>query len=260
MGSLPPLTADAIALTEKKMDMTLDDIIQMSKKTKPKTRKQRTSNKSQRPFPNKYGARDGASKAHVQQSVAARSSALRQAKLAEMRSRNGNNQFPAVKEAARRIAVARSVQWNKRRNAQFSVPINRPLPMVSFANKVNGTVKQRPQTLDSLFANMKEQRLRAQAQAGGRQNGVRQVGGRQNGGRQVIGRQNGGRPIGGRQNGGRPTNFANKQTNFGNQNGGRPTNFANKQTNFGEFGGYQRNRQGNFGGYQRNFPPRQRSN
>ncbi|GLJ26149.1 hypothetical protein SUGI_0501360 [Cryptomeria japonica] len=91
MGSLPPLTADEIALTEKKMDMTLDDIIQMSKKTKPKTRKQRTSNKSQRPFPNKYGARDGASKAHVQQSVAARSSALRQAKLAKMRSRNGNN-------------------------------------------------------------------------------------------------------------------------------------------------------------------------
>ncbi|GLJ47671.1 hypothetical protein SUGI_1006820 [Cryptomeria japonica] len=39
---------------------------------------------------------DGASKAHVQQSVAARSSALRQAKLVDMRSRNGNNQFPAV--------------------------------------------------------------------------------------------------------------------------------------------------------------------
>ncbi|GLJ38874.1 hypothetical protein SUGI_0792510 [Cryptomeria japonica] len=104
MGSLPPLTANAIALTEKKMDMTL-----VLRTYEP------VQNKSQRPFPNKYGARDGVSKAHVQQLVAARSSALRQAKLADMRSRNGNNQFPAMKEAARRIAVARSVQWNKRR-------------------------------------------------------------------------------------------------------------------------------------------------
>ncbi|GLJ27205.1 hypothetical protein SUGI_0533400 [Cryptomeria japonica] len=103
MGSLPPLTADAIALTEKKMDMTL-----VLRTYGP------VQNKSQRPFPNKYGARDGASKAHIQQSMAARSSTLRQAKLTEMRSRNGNNQFLAVKEAARRIVVARSVQWNKR--------------------------------------------------------------------------------------------------------------------------------------------------
>ncbi|RYR10410.1 hypothetical protein Ahy_B05g078866 [Arachis hypogaea] len=34
-----PLTTEAIALTEKKMDMTLDDIIKMSKNKK--TRKQR---------------------------------------------------------------------------------------------------------------------------------------------------------------------------------------------------------------------------
>ncbi|KAH9330369.1 hypothetical protein KI387_002477, partial [Taxus chinensis] len=168
MGSLPPLTADAIALTEKKMDMTLDDIIKMSKKTKPKARKQRSSNKNQRPNPIKFGARDNASKAQVQQSIAARSSALRQGKLAEMRSRNGNNHFPAVKEAARRVAVGRSLQWNKRRNGPFSVQSNRPFPVLS-STKVNGPVKQRPQTLDSLFANMKEQRLRAQAQAGGRQ-------------------------------------------------------------------------------------------
>lgn len=104
-------------------------------------------------------------------------------------------------------------------------------------SKVNGPVKQRPQTLDSLFANMKEQRLRAQAQAGVRQNGGRPNSLRQYGG----GRQNGGgRQIVGRHNGGR-------------QSGGRPNNFANKQMNFG-------NRQVNYGGYQRNFPPHQRSN
>lgn len=36
MASMPVITADTIALTEKKMDMTLDDIIKMSKKNQSK--------------------------------------------------------------------------------------------------------------------------------------------------------------------------------------------------------------------------------
>eukprot|EP01018_Ginkgo_biloba_P023804 Gb_22576 [translate_table: standard] len=130
MGSLPPVTTEAIALTEKKMDMTLDDIIKMSKKTTVKAKSQRTSNKSQRVF-SKYRARDNISKANIQRSINAKSSAMRQGKLAELRSRNGPNQLIAVKEAARRAAVApiraRTVQWNKRRccsiyNHEISLP------------------------------------------------------------------------------------------------------------------------------------------
>lgn len=169
MGSLPPVTTEAIALTEKKMDMTLDDIIKMSKKTTVKAKSQRTSNKSQRVF-SKYRARDNISKANIQRSINAKSSAMRQGKLAELRSRNGPNQLIAVKEAARRAAVApiraRTVQWNKRRSAPLMPQISRPFNVSS--PKINGTVKQRPSTLDSLFANMKEQRMRAQAQTGGR--------------------------------------------------------------------------------------------
>lgn len=197
MASMPVITADTIALTEKKMDMTLDDIIKMSKKTSQKTRKQQTSNKSQRAIANKYGATNTVSKVRVQQSVAARSSALRQGKLAELRSRNGTNQLAAVKEAARRAAVTpirtTPAQWKKRRNGPLITQGSRPFSVVS-STKVNAPVKQRPQTLDSLFANMKEQRMRAQqAQTGGRQ-----------------------------------TNFATQQRNFG----GWQRNFFGYQRNF----------------------------
>jgi hypothetical protein len=36
-----PLTSEAIAITEKKMDMALEDIIKLSKNTKTKPKKQR---------------------------------------------------------------------------------------------------------------------------------------------------------------------------------------------------------------------------
>ncbi|KAL5715128.1 hypothetical protein ACHQM5_016997 [Ranunculus cassubicifolius] len=51
-----PLTSEAIALTEKKMDMTLEEIIKMNKKPAAKAAKvtkatnHRTSNKSQKPL------------------------------------------------------------------------------------------------------------------------------------------------------------------------------------------------------------------
>ncbi|MBA0768791.1 hypothetical protein Gotri_017571, partial [Gossypium trilobum] len=124
-----PLTSEAIALTEKKMDMTLgellavcallscsfdekrfsnflffsldlDDIIKMSKTSSNKTKKQQR-NKGQKPFNN--AAKVKALK--VQQYMDSRSS-VRQGFLAQRRSNIPGNQFPLAAEAARRAAVA----------------------------------------------------------------------------------------------------------------------------------------------------------
>ncbi|XVF10402.1 hypothetical protein REPUB_Repub07fG0179800 [Reevesia pubescens] len=77
-----PLTTEAIALTEKKMDMTLDDIIKMSKNTSNKGKMlRRVPNKSQKPVSN--AAKEKAFK--VQQYMDSRSS-LRQGVLAQRRS------------------------------------------------------------------------------------------------------------------------------------------------------------------------------
>ncbi|XP_019054425.1 PREDICTED: uncharacterized protein LOC104604010 isoform X2 [Nelumbo nucifera] len=166
-----PLTSEAIALTEKKMDMTLDDIIKMSKKSTSKTKKQRAPNKSQKLFSGGAAPQGNASK--VRRYMDSRSS-LRQGVLAQRRSNFQGDQFPLTTEAARKAAAApirnrainnrnRVVNWNKprigarplqRRTTEggFSVKQQQPAKVVP---------KQRPQTLDSLFANMKEQRMRA---------------------------------------------------------------------------------------------------
>ncbi|KAK4803762.1 hypothetical protein SAY86_003579 [Trapa natans] len=47
-----PMTKEALALTEKKMDMALDDIIKMSKTKTAKGKRDRVTNKSQRSFNN----------------------------------------------------------------------------------------------------------------------------------------------------------------------------------------------------------------
>uniref|UniRef100_A0A453PF24 Uncharacterized protein n=1 Tax=Aegilops tauschii subsp. strangulata TaxID=200361 RepID=A0A453PF24_AEGTS len=47
-----PLTAEAIAFTEKKMDMTLEDIIKMSKKKGPAGKKAPRQQVKKRPFQN----------------------------------------------------------------------------------------------------------------------------------------------------------------------------------------------------------------
>ncbi|KAK9009896.1 hypothetical protein V6N11_036419 [Hibiscus sabdariffa] len=111
-----PLTSEAIALTEKKMDMTLDDIIKMSKNPSIKGNKQqqqqrRISNKSQRPMNN--AAKDKAFK--VQQYMNSRAS-LRQGVLAQRRSNFQGDRFPFAVEAARRAAVApfRNRAFNRR--------------------------------------------------------------------------------------------------------------------------------------------------
>ncbi|XVE64679.1 hypothetical protein DITRI_Ditri07aG0120300 [Diplodiscus trichospermus] len=184
-----PLTSETIALTEKKMDMTLDDIIKMSKNTSNKAKKQRrVPNKFQKPLSN--AAREKAFK--VRQYMDSRSS-LRQGVLAQRRSNFQGNRFPFAAEAARRAAVApfRVRAFNGSRVANLNKPrIGAPPVQRRAANggsavkhqqqheqQGNVVTKQRPQTLDSLFANMKEQRMKAlsrqnnslQRNGGGRQ-------------------------------------------------------------------------------------------
>ncbi|XP_039050710.1 uncharacterized protein LOC120191914 [Hibiscus syriacus] len=174
-----PLTSEAISLTEKKMDMTLDDIIKMSKNTSNKGKKQqqrRIPNKSQRPVRN--GAKDKAFK--VQQYMNSRAS-LRQGVLAQRRSNFQGNRFPFAAEAAQRAAVApfRNRPFNSRRVANLNKP-RTGAPLVQRAanggfaamlpqqqprqqqeeGQGNTVTNQKPKTLDSLFANMKEERMR----------------------------------------------------------------------------------------------------
>ncbi|XP_031280908.1 uncharacterized protein LOC116139370 isoform X2 [Pistacia vera] len=166
-----PLTTEAIALTEKKMDMSLDDIIKMSKNpaaTKPKQQR-RPPNKSQKSFNN--AVQDKALK--VRQHMGSRSS-VRQGVLAQRRSNFQNNHFPLANEAARKAVVAPvrnrafngSMVTNKMKRARVgAMPVQRKVANGGFVAKSlqqdNGGPKQlRPQTLDSLFANMKEQRMR----------------------------------------------------------------------------------------------------
>ncbi|KAA8528229.1 hypothetical protein F0562_035520 [Nyssa sinensis] len=174
-----PLTNETIALTEKKMDMTLDDIIKMSKSTTTKAKKERVSNRSQKFLKNAGQEKS----AMVRQFMDSRST-LRQAALAQRRSSFQGNQFPLATEAARKAVVApirnrafnqsRAVSVNKLRVG--APPVQRKAANGGFAVKprqVKAVLKQRPQTLDSLFANMKEQRMRilSQQNNGRRQNG-----------------------------------------------------------------------------------------
>ncbi|KAM1258821.1 hypothetical protein ACFX13_039108 [Malus domestica] len=174
-----PLTTEAIALTEKKMDMTLEDIIKMSKVAPKGKNQRRASNKSQN-FA-KVAAQDKPTK--LRRFMDSRSS-IRQGVLAQRRSNFQRNQFPIAAEAARKAAVApprnrafnrnRVPNWKPRAGAPFD---QRRVANVGFGNKLqlpqqqqhqhprqqeNALPKQRPQTLDLLFANMKEQRMRAQ--------------------------------------------------------------------------------------------------
>ncbi|EPS61520.1 hypothetical protein M569_13277 [Genlisea aurea] len=96
-----PLTTEAIALTEKKMDMSLDDIIKMSKNNTTKHKKQRVSNRNQNVFNN--AAQNKSLKA--QRFMDTRSS-LRQGALAQRRSNFKDNQFSFTAEAAKKAAVA----------------------------------------------------------------------------------------------------------------------------------------------------------
>ncbi|KAF6140788.1 hypothetical protein GIB67_042201 [Kingdonia uniflora] len=173
--AMKPLTEKAIAITEKKMDMTLDDIIKMSKGGTSKAKKPRASNKSQKPF-NSSTSQGNSGK--LRRFMDSRSS-LRQGALAQRRSNFQGNQFPLAKEFARKAAAApiRNKPLNHNRmanNRSYSLlagcRVAAPMVQVKVAERgfsrkmyqAKVQPKRTLQTLDSLFANMKEQRMRSQ--------------------------------------------------------------------------------------------------
>ncbi|KAL1552742.1 hypothetical protein AAHA92_13506 [Salvia divinorum] len=169
------------------MDMALDDIIKMSKTNSMKPKKQRVSNRGQ-----KFVSNAGQDRFVKGRNFMDTRSSLRQGALAQRRSNFQGNQFPASSEAARKAAVApiRHKDFNQRR----ALNVTKPRAVATTVQKVaangggftvkrpfqqaNIAPKQKPQTLDSLFANMKEQRMRVLSQQsnGARRNGS---GGRQ---------------------------------------------------------------------------------
>ncbi|KAI3862468.1 hypothetical protein MKX03_011556 [Papaver bracteatum] len=183
--TLKPLTSEAIALTEKKMDMTLDQIIKMSKKPTQRggLKNHRLPNKNQRfglGSLQGHGGRGNPMK--VRQFMDSRSS-LRQGALAQRRSSfQGNNHFPLAAEVAKKagVAPARNVRpfnrtrlgnWNKQRTgAPQSIQRTAEVGFVNkqhqgqfqFQARMVAQPRQKG-TLDSLFANMKEQRMRMQS-------------------------------------------------------------------------------------------------
>ncbi|CAN6444705.1 unnamed protein product [Victoria cruziana] len=179
MAAKPALTNEAIALTEKKIDMTLDDIIKMSKKPISRGKNARISNKK-RGFINNGTSQTRAS--NLKRFADSRST-LRQGVLAQKRSNfNADTQFPLAVEAARKVVNEpvrlRVPNWRRIRQmpaAQRKVgQISSPYPAKGV--QPSNVPKGRPQTLDSLFANMKEQRLiRARAMTLNGQAGRRRV-------------------------------------------------------------------------------------
>ncbi|KAJ6933760.1 hypothetical protein NC651_008989 [Populus alba x Populus x berolinensis] len=174
MMAIKPLTHDEIANTEKKLDMPLDDIVKMSKSTAKPKKQQRAPIKNQKMFNN-----PAHEKALKMQRYMNSRPLVRQAALAQRRSNFQRNQFPLTSEAARKAAVARfhnrsfgrnfMANANNARAGGFTV--QRRAANGGFAMKSpprpnqqqqqgDGGAKQRPQTLDSLFANMKEQRMK----------------------------------------------------------------------------------------------------
>ncbi|KAI0488132.1 hypothetical protein KFK09_027959 [Dendrobium nobile] len=148
------LSTATIALTEKKMDMALDDIIKMSKKASFKGKQaSRTTNKSQR-FMNDRGIQRNSK---VQRFMNSRSS-IRQGLLSQRRTSFKRNQFPVTTAAARRGAGAtirnRVAYPSKQRFAAASMRRD-----AGDGNIVRKD-KQKPKTLDALFSDLKEQRIR----------------------------------------------------------------------------------------------------
>ncbi|CAH9141375.1 unnamed protein product [Cuscuta epithymum] len=191
--TVKPLTTDAIALTEKKMDMSLDDIIKMSKNDSLKHRngKQGVSNSSQKFYNNVAADKSAKFKRFTETR-----SSLRQENLAQRRTSFHDNHFPLTAQAARKAAVAPIHNRGFSRSRAVSMNVQRvaaPLAHRNFSSKDDVFVKQKYpqdkvkpvtrqkklQTLDSMFASMKEQRMKKLSK-----NWVNAP--RRNGGRQTI--------------------------------------------------------------------------
>ncbi|KAJ7952151.1 Ribosome maturation factor [Quillaja saponaria] len=177
------------------MSMALDAIIEMNRKTSSRAKKQQRVPNKNKKFSNSL-AQDKSAKLRPFYGLK-----LFRGFFAKRRSHFQGNQFPVAAEVARKAAVAplhnrasnssRIANWNK---ARVSVPLgqrraaNRPFtakplplpeqqqPQQMQRQEVNAVPKQRPQTLDSLFANMKEQRMRVQSR---QNNSVPRIGGGQ---------------------------------------------------------------------------------
>ncbi|KAK1430645.1 hypothetical protein QVD17_13537 [Tagetes erecta] len=168
-----PLTNAAIEMTEKKMDMSLDDIIKMSKNgtglNKPK--KQRIFNKNQK-FSNNVVQDKSMKLRHFMDNR----STLRQGAFGQRRTNFQGNQFSYAAEAARKAAVApvRNSNFNRNQAVTSYRPraVGRPAQnrasigggVAVMKKQRNVAPKQKAQTLDSLFANMKEQRMKVLSQ------------------------------------------------------------------------------------------------
>ncbi|CAL9763919.1 unnamed protein product [Musa acuminata subsp. burmannicoides] len=166
-----PLTTEAIALTEKKMDMTLDDIIKMSKKNPMKGKR------PQRPPIKSQGFQNGNAShgnTRMQRFIDSRSS-IRQGILAKRRSNFHSDKFPITTEVAQKAAVMPVSNRRINRNGPrvTATTIQRKGYDNGFNVKDKAIAKQKPQTLDALFANMKEQRMRLMSQKVNHENAVR---------------------------------------------------------------------------------------
>ncbi|TVU06341.1 hypothetical protein EJB05_49550, partial [Eragrostis curvula] len=159
MDSLP-ITAEAIAFTEKKMDMTLEDIIKMSKKKNPGGKKPPRQPIKKRPFQN---GNSNQGNAKVQRFMESRSS-IRQGVLAQRRSNLGGNQFAATKQAAKKAASmpVRNNRWNK--PSASTLVQRRPVGDAFQNGKGKEGQNQTPRTMDALFAQMKAQRMKSTPQ------------------------------------------------------------------------------------------------
>ncbi|KAJ6703440.1 NUCLEOSIDE DIPHOSPHATE KINASE [Salix viminalis] len=170
--AIKSLTHEEIANTEKKLDMPLDDIIRMSKNTAKPKKQQRAPIKNQKLFNNPTHE-----KALKMRHYMDSRPLVRQAALAQRRSNFQRNQFPLTSEAARKAKVAPNRSWGRnfmanannsraggvtvqRRAANGGFAIKSPSRPNHQQQQVDGGAKQRPQTLDSRFANMKEQRMK----------------------------------------------------------------------------------------------------
>ncbi|THU51095.1 hypothetical protein C4D60_Mb06t27430 [Musa balbisiana] len=177
-----PLTAEAIALTEKKMDMTLDDIIKMSKKNTSKGRRPLRMPIKSQGFQNGNRSQNNTKVQHFMDSR----SSIRQGFLAQRRSNFHGNQFQMTTEIARKVSampirnrlvnqsqprLGSSIQTsNIWRRAVTSA--QRKAADGSFAGKKDKVVtEQKPETMDALFANMKKQRMRMITQQAKQSNG-----------------------------------------------------------------------------------------
>ncbi|XP_074581107.1 uncharacterized protein LOC141837621 isoform X2 [Curcuma longa] len=153
-----PLTNEAIAMTEKKMDMALDDIIKMSKKNAAKGKRPPRPPIKNQDFQYRNPSQGNT---RVQHFIDSRSS-IRQGALAKRRSNFHGNQFPVTTEMARKAVgmPIRSSMMNQNGRRTKATGVQRKVADVSSNRKDKVVAKKRPQTLDALFANMKEQRMK----------------------------------------------------------------------------------------------------